>query len=480
MKTYRVTLSLLALLLMTDPVLGQSQKLETDSIIDLEEVIVIGYATGNLSTISGAVDKINEELMNKGLVLNPLDAIRGRIAGVNITPANNGPAVLSSVRIRGTTSLTGGNDPLVIVDGVFGNMNTLSSIFPADIESFTILKDASETAQYGSRGASGVIEITTKKGNNKPFNISYYGSLSIDRVAKRLKMLSGNDYRQLAKDRNFEIVDLGNNTDFAKEMTRGGILHTHHLAFGSGTNTSNYRVSAGFINNEGVIKNNDSKNFTAKLDIRQKAWNNKLTVDIGMFGSILKKNYLFDFQKTFYSAAAFNPTFPNHKNKETGKWDQISYASQITNPLAWLEVDDDEDNSLVNAHASLKLFATEDFKITAFGSYTYNSIENSQYLPTSVWGHGQAYKGQRKTEHFMGNIVLNYKKTVEKHYVDLVGLAEYQKQRVIGFYTTATNFSSDEFGYNNLQAGALRLWEGTNSYFEDPKLLSFMGRANYV
>ncbi len=451
-----------------------------DSVITLDDVIVIGYATGSLSTVSGAVDKIKETDMNKGLIVNPLDAVRGRIAGVNIAPAINGPAVLSSVRIRGTTSLTGGNDPLIIIDGVFGSLNTLSSIYPADIESFTVLKDASETAQYGSRGASGVIEIATKRGSDKPFSVNYYGGLSVDMVARNLKMLSGNEFRQLAKDRNIEIRDLGNNTDFIKEMTNTALVHNHHLAISSGTKTSNYRISVGFTDQEGVIKNNRSKNYTTKVDIRQSALENKLNVDFGMFGSMLKKNYLFDFQKTFYSAAAFNPTFPNHKNTATGSWDQISYASQITNPLAWLEVDDDEDNALVNAHAKVNMFITDDLKLSVFGSYTYNSVENSQYLPTSVWGHGQAYRGLKKTEHMMGNLVLNYKKDIGIHHLDIVGLAEIQHEKRTGFFTTVTNFSSDAFSYNNLQAGALRLWEGTGSYYEDPKLLSFMGRVNYV
>jgi len=452
----------------------------TDTIIELDDVMVIGYATSSQATISGAVDKINEKEMNKGLVLSPLDAIRGRIAGVNITPVNNGPAILSSVRIRGTTSLTGGNDPLVIIDGVFADMSTLSSIYPADIESFTVLKDASETAQYGSRGASGVIEIATKKGSHTPFNVSYYGSFSIDHVAKRLKMLSGNDYRQLAKQLNLEIRDLGNSTDFQKEMLRTAFVHSHHLAISSGTATSNYRISGGFTDNEGIIKNNNSKNFTTKIDIHQTALQNKLTLDFGAFGSILKNNYLFDFQKTFYSAAAFNPTFPNHKNTETGSWDQLTYASQITNPLAWLEVDDDEDNALVNVHARVNYYLTDDLKLSAFGSYTYNNIENSQYLPTSVWGHGQAYKGEKKTEHMLGNLILNYKKDMASHHIDLLALAEVQKEVLTGFYTTVTNFSSDKFGYDNIQAGALRLWEGTSSYYDAPGLVSFMGRVNYV
>jgi len=477
---FRRFLFLFAFFLWIHVCYAQSQVNLKDSVIRLDDVMVIGYATGSLSTVSGAVDKIKEIDMNKGLTLSPLDAIRGRIAGVHITPANNGPAVLSSVRIRGTTSLTGGNDPLIIVDGVFGNMNTLSSIYPADIESFTVLKDASETAQYGSRGASGVIEIATKKGSDTPFNVSYYGGLSVDVVARNLKMLSGNQFRELAKERNLEYRDLGNNTDFIKEMTNTALVHNHHLAISSGTKASNYRISAGFTDQEGVIKNNHSKNFTAKVDIRQSALENKLTVDFGVFGSMLKENYLFDFQKTFYSAAAFNPTFPNHKNTQTGAWDQITYASQITNPLAWLEVDDDEDNALVNAHAKVNIFLTDELKLSVFGSYTYNSVENSQYLPTSVWGHGQAFRGLKKSEHIMGNLVLNYKKDVDVHHIDFLGLAEVQREKRTGFFTTVTNFSSDEFSYNNLQAGALRLWEGTGSYYEDPKLVSFMGRANYV
>lgn len=471
---------LLALLFLLGIQYTHAQSFEQDSVIKLDSVTVIGYATGNPSTISGAVDIIGEEDMNQGRILSPLDAIRGRIAGVNIAPANNGPAVLSSVRIRGTTSLTGGNDPLIIIDGVFGNLSTLSSIYPADIESFTVLKDASETAQYGSRGASGVIEITTKKGGNRPFNVSFYGGLTLERIARSLKMLSGDDFRQLAQERTLEFIDRGNNTDFIKKMTHTAFVHNYHLALSQGSPTSHYRVSAGFIDRQGVVRNNHSQNFTAKADIHQSTLENRLSLDLGAFSSVLKNNYLFDFQKTFYSAAAFNPTFPDHKNPKTDAWDQIPYASQITNPLAWLEVDDDEDNTLLNTHVKATLFITENLKLSAFGSYTYTSVENAQYLPTYVWGHGQAYRGLKKSEHLMGNLILNYKKTVHSHYLDVLGLAEAQQEKRTGFFTTVTNFSSDEFGYNNLQGGSVRLWEGTGSFYEKPKLVSFMGRANYM
>ena len=308
----------------------------------IDELITVGYATGNRSTLSGSVNRVNEGGMNEGLISTPLDALRGRVSGVSIPVGGNSAAALAAVRVRGTTSLTGGNDPLVIIDGVFADLNLLSSIYPADIENFTILKDASETAQYGSRGASGVIEVTTKKGRQGAFSISYDGSFGVEAAYKSLDMLSTNGFRKLAEERNIGILDLGNNTDFQDEVTRLGLVQNHHIAFGGGSETSSYRASLGFVEREGVIRNTNSRNFTTKLNITQHAFNDLLVFDLGIFGSLLKNAYLNDVQKMFYSAATFNPTFPNHKNMETGSWDQITNASQITNPLAWLEVKDDE------------------------------------------------------------------------------------------------------------------------------------------
>ena len=157
--------------------------------LDLDSLITVGYATGSLKTLSGSVEKITEKQMNKDQVTNPLEAIRGRVPGLTIQRGTNGLAALDAVRLRGTTSLTSGNDPLIIVDGVFGDLSMLTSIYPTDIESFTILKDASETAQYGSRGASGVIEVTTKKGMQGRTQVAYNGSFGISTVYKNLKML---------------------------------------------------------------------------------------------------------------------------------------------------------------------------------------------------------------------------------------------------------------------------------------------------
>lgn len=148
-------------------------------------MVRIGYSKGGLNTVAGAIDQVTEKRMNKGLVISSLDALSGQSAGVQVTSDGNQEAMVSAVRVRGTTSLTGNNNPLVIIDGVTADLDILSTIYPADVESFTILKDASETAQYGSRGAAGVIEVATKRGKNQKFQISYDGSVGFEKVFKR-------------------------------------------------------------------------------------------------------------------------------------------------------------------------------------------------------------------------------------------------------------------------------------------------------
>ena len=445
-----------------------------------ESITTVGYATGLRKNLSGLVERITENQMNKDQITNPLDAIRGRVPGLTILKGSNGPAALDAVRLRGTTSLTTGNDPLIIVDGVFGDLSMLMSIYPADIESFVILKDASETAQYGSRGASGVIEITTKKGVSGRTSVNYNGSFGIASSYKTVRMLNGDEFRAVAKERGVSILDLGNNTDFQKEIEQTGLQHNHHIAFSGGTNTSNYRVSLALMNREGVIVNEKLQNFTSNMNMTQYVCDNFLKCDLGMFGSIQKERNLVNLHKVFYSAAAFNPTFPNHKNPETGSWDGSVLASQLSHPLAWMDVNDKDATSHISTHARLTFNLSEAWKLALFGSYTYNVIENSQYLPVAVWAQGQAYKGTKKMESLLGNLMLSYKKEWRKHFFDVLGLAEVQKDQYSGFYTTVTNFSIDGLGYNNLQGGALRPWEGTNSYYEDPRLASFMGRVNYT
>lgn len=445
-----------------------------------DSILNIGYARGSLINLSGSVERITESQMNKEQITNPLEAIQGRVAGLTILKSSNGMAALESVRMRGTTSLTSGNDPLIIVDGVLGDLTMLTSIYPADIESFTILKDASETAQYGSRGASGVINIVTKKGVAGKTRVNYSGSFGIAHVYRHLDMLSGAEFRKVAAENSLQILDKGYDTDFQKEIEQVGLQQNHNIAFYGGGEASNYRVSLGYQDRQGVVDNESMKLFTANMNMSQKLLDGFIDCELGLFGSVKKNRTLFDTQKTFYSAATFNPTFPNHKNPETGGWDQITTASQITNPLAWMEVDNNNDASYLSAHARLTFNLMEDLKLVMFGSYTYNDAEDAQYLPTSVWANGQAYRGDRKSESLLGNLMLTYRKQAGAHFFDVLALGELEKNIYKGFYTTVTNFSSNALGYHNLQAGALRPWDGTGSYYEDPHLASFLGRVNYT
>ena len=343
----------------------------------LDDVVVIGYATGSQRTISGAVQKVGREEMNAGVVVNPLSAIKGKVAGVNIQKTGGDPTAAPAIRVRGTTSLTGGNDPLVIIDGVFGDLNMLNAISPADIENFTVLKDASETAQYGSRGASGVIVVTTIKGKNGVKSLSYDGSFGIETVYKNLEMLDANQYRAAAQRLGVDILDKGHNTDFIKEMQQTGYTQNHRLSFSNGNDDSNYRASIGVIDQKGIIKNNTMRNYTAKIDAMQNMFNNKLKLEFGMFGSLKENRYVNDYQKTFYSAASYNPTFPNFKNPETGMWDENANANEVQNPLGRLDIDDRETNAFINTNARITWSINNDLKLSAFGSYTYNVKENT-------------------------------------------------------------------------------------------------------
>lgn len=432
----------------------------------------------NASILTTNVNKIHESQMNnKDQVTNALDAIRGRVAGLQVE--RNGANALSAVRLRGTTSLTGGNDPLIIVDGVMGDLTLLSSVYPTDIESFTIMKDASETSQYGSRGAAGVIEVTTLRGKAGQMHVNYNGSFGISTVYKTLNMLTAAGYSDYAVSTHMPHINLGASTDFQKAIQRTGFTQQHHIAFYGGTEQSNYRVSLGYINNNTVIKRMGDRTFMSNMNMTQMMFDNLLRIDIGMFGSTGKKRKIFDEQKLFYSAAAWNPTFPDYQNA-SGQWDGYPSASQINNPLALLDEKDHDESSHINTHAKLTFNLHPNLKLTLFGAYTYDVEQNAQYLPTSVWNKAQAYRSTAKTENLLGNAVLSYNKRIGKHDFGAMVLAEVQKDTHRGFFTTVTNFSTDLLGYDNLSAGALRPWGGTNSYYENPKMTSFMGKVNYT
>ena len=429
--------------------------------------------------IVGSMAKVGEKQMNKGLVNSAINALSGQAVGVNVvTNGQDRMAMLTSVRVRGTTSLTGGNDPLVLIDGVSADLATLSTIYPADIESFTILKNASETSKYGSRGASGVIEVKTRRGNGSKFQIYYDGAVGFDAVYKRLRMLNASEYISAAKALGLDYVDKGYDTNFQKEIVRTGFVNSHHVAFSGGSEKSNYRASLGYVRGQTVIKNKDYNNFVAKLDISQLAFDEKLKIDFGAFGSSQQDEKIFDIQALSYSIAAMNPTLPFHK---TGNgWQMNGNASQIgpTEPLLFER--NDEKNLTFNSHLQLSLQLTHNLQLAALGSYSYTSTENGRFAPTWVWAQGLAYRGERKTEDMLGNISLDWKYRWGINNLSATILAEYQKKKIAAFWTQVKGLTNNYFGYDNLEAASDRPYGGTGSSYADPSLASFMGTLTYT
>ena len=441
--------------------------------------------------LSGSVSIVEPELLKKGIVNNALDALSGKTAGVNVT--TNGLdriAMLNSVRVRGTTSIMGGNDPLVIIDGVTSDVATLATIYPADIESFTVLKNASETALYGSRGASGVIQVTTKKGTGKGFQISYEGNYGLEAMYKSMEMLSAAEYVAAAQKYGLEYTNKGYNTDFHKAITRTGTVQNHYLAFSGGNPQSNYRASFGYIDHNTIIRSKGYRNLVAKIDVSQKAFGDRLTGDFGVFGSSYKNNDIFDSQMLFYSADAMNPTYPYEK--ENGSWVKNGAASQVNPPGALLQERNDTKNMNFNAHIKLTYDIlkhqvsgissdgySESLNLSAFGSYSYASNENNQFCPTWVWAQGNLYRGEFKSEDWLGNVSLNYNRSWGIHTLKAMVGVEYQKNIKSGFWTSAKGITNNDMHYNNIGAAASRPFGGTDSDYQDPSLASVMGNVDY-
>ena len=423
--------------------------------------------------------QIRPEDIKKGGLNNALEALSGQSAGVAVT--TNGfdrLAMLNSIRVRGTTSIMGGNDPLVIIDGVTSDIATLSTIYPADIESFKILKNATETAMYGSRGASGVIEVKTKKGTGRGFEISYDGNYGFESMFKHLQMLNGPEYIATAQLLGLDYNDGGYNTNYHDVITRTGFVHQHHLAFSGGSENSNYRASFGFMNHKTIVKVDDYRNLVVKLDATQKAFNGRLTGDFGVYGSSSKMRDIFDTRMLFYSAAAQNPTYPSGADAN-GNWIKNSAASHINHPGILLDEQNDSKELDFNTHLSLSYKILDNLVLSAFGSYSYYSTENAQFCPTWVWAQGNVYRGEFKGDDYFANATLSYDKTWEHSRIDAVIGGEYLKQVKTGLWVQAKGITTNGFSYDNIGATSSRPFGATGSSYVDPSLASIMASVSY-
>lgn len=293
----------------------------------LDEVVVIGYGTAKKNDLTGSVTAIKPDEKNKGLITNPQDMMQGKIAGVNVTTGSGAPGTGANIRIRGGSSLNASNDPLIVIDGlamdnngVKGLSNPLSMVNPADIETFTVLKDASATAIYGSRGSNGVIIITTKKGRTAQApSVSYNGNVSVSMKKKTVDVMNADEYRNFIESYygadSEAYTKLGNSsTDWQDEIYRTAVSHDHNVTVTGGLKNMPYRVSLGYTNQNGILKTSEFERYTASANINPSFFDDHLKVNINVKGMLANTRYANT--GAISAATRMDPTHGIYANEE--------------------------------------------------------------------------------------------------------------------------------------------------------------------
>jgi TonB-linked SusC/RagA family outer membrane protein len=462
---------------------------------ELNEVVVVGYGTSTRRDITGAVGSVLEKDMNKGALVNPLQLIGGKLAGVNITQTGSEPGAAPYVRIRGISSLIGGNDPLVVVDGIQGNMDLLNQIPPTEISSIDVLKDASATAIYGSRGAPGVIIVTTKKGSSGRTTVEFAATTSYDYIPKKLDMLNANEWWSAAQAIGVPAsANHGANTDWYDILTKSGATQNYTLSFGGGTDKFSYRASIAAILQDGVVINSQNKKYIGRVQATQSALDDKLKLtfnlnsgisdDTRMVQSIGRASFT---SNLITNAYVMRPTDPVYNTD--GSYFTDPNVFQYLNPYAVAQTVTNEnqtDNLFGSLKADLELF--EGLTAGWFGSWRKTDSATGYYIPVaSTSSYAIDQKGianvtnNRQNERLM-NISLNYKKEFGIHSINALALYEWQNQAYQGNFAQARGFINDIATYNALQLGDISsvLPGDISSYKNDRTLVSFLGRVNYT
>nr|MBU3859501.1 TonB-dependent receptor [Flavobacterium sp. MC2016-06] len=461
---------------------------------NLQEIVVVGYGSTARKDVTGAVSSIAAKDMNQGAIVNPLQLISGKAAGVNITQIGSEPGSGPSVRIRGISSLIGGNDPLVVVDGIQGNMDLLNQVPPSEIESIDVLKDASATAVYGSRGAPGVIIVTTKKNKAGKTTMEYIGSTSIDFIPKKLDMLNADEWWATAQSVGVPAsANHGSNTDWYGLLTQTGITQTHTLSFGGGTDKFNYRASITAILQNGVVINSSNQKYIGRVQATQLALDDKLKLTFNLntgvnnvTSSIQNIGTVSYMSNLITNSLLARPTDPVFNTDGTYFTDPNVF--QYLNPYAAAQTVTNEaqnDNLFGSLKADLDL--AKGLTASWFGSWRKTNKTIGYYMPAestqadAITQKGFAnIKNERQNEK-LTNISLNYKRTFGIHSFNALALYEWQSQAYQGNYAQTRGFINDKTTYNALQLGDLSKVraDDISSYKNDRTLVSYLGRLNY-
>lgn len=461
----------------------------------LEDVVVIGYGSVKREDVTGTLQSVSSDKFNRGAITGAQELITGKMPGVTIT-TGSGPGAGAKIRIRGESSLSASNDPLIVIDGVpvdntgiSGGRNILNTINPNDIETMTVLKDASSSAIYGNRASAGVILITTKKGKvGDKFSVQYGGNFSIGSIYKKIEVLGREKYIETLKsvkgEDHIALTLTGDaDTDWQDLIYQKATGHDHNLSFSGAVNKFPYRVSLGFTDKNGLLKTDRFTRYLGGINLNPQFLNNRLQVGIYLKG--MKEVNKFADQGAIGNAIGFDPTQDPYDVEDTtfGGFYYWKNNSNIfpnplapRNPLALLEQREDKSDVfryITNATFDYRFKFLPALRANlslgydhSFGQGTVKVPTNAAFAFEEIYGGGTNNTYEQKKENSVLEFYMNYKKEFGIHDLDVMGGYSWQ------------HFAVHPFSVNSNVAGTP---EKTDT-FRDPAeyyLLSLFGRLNY-
>jgi TonB-dependent starch-binding outer membrane protein SusC len=444
----------------------------------LDEVVVVGYGTLKAREVTSSVSSVKAADFNKGNVTDAAALIQGKVPGLVIARAGNDPNGGFQIRLRGLSTASQNTSPLIVIDGVPGQ--SLRSIDPNDIESFDVLKDGSAAAIYGTRGSSGVIIITTKKGQAGKSTVDYSLTTSLETIAKKYDLLTPEEFKGIGGGTDAG----GTGTDWYDEITRTGVSYVHGLNLSGGSNKTTYRASLNYRDAKGIARGTGFKQYNANIALQQKALADRLTINANM-GTTTRDADL-GFAQAFRYATVFNPTAP--VTNPDGTYYQAGGSFDIFNPVAMIEQGSNQDriNTIFgNIKGDLRLF--EGLSISAFYNQGRETRDHKEFYKKAAFyrgngGQGRGVVGSYVTTNELFESTLNYTKGFGK--VGFKGLLGYshQVQTDKGTSTSAYNTLLDELDTDNLAAN-VSYYNGLSipTSFRNPDhtLIAFFGRASF-
>ena len=460
-----------------------------ESTLAIDEVVVIGYGSTSKKEITGSIATVKSENFNQGSFTNAMGMLQGKVAGLTIVNPNGAdPQADYEFLLRGTNTLTSGQGPLIIIDGVAGS--DMKNINFQEVESIDVLKDGSAAAIYGTRGTNGVIIITTKRAREGKTSFEYSGQVSVQVNPQMVKSLNAQQFSDVINQYKPSAVGslYGSSTNWYDEVTRDmPISNKHSLALSGGTKQVSHRTTIDFEQNQGLLNNNNAGKFLAKTNIKQTAIDGWLTFDYNAFYSM--RQYKPANYEILYQAFIHNPTEPIYdpSNEDAGGYNRVVGVSYY-NPVAMQNEETNEgetDTYGGNVRMSLNVLPVNGLKWDNFISYEKSRWESNRYrthyYPSAIGSDGVASIGNGKDYSLQYESTLNYVNTFGDHTIQALAGYSYIQEGSSESYMKNMGFDTDLYYTNNMGAGsALKAGKAEmSSYKEDSKLISFFGRVMY-